>query len=126
MFISALSNIIDNAIKAMGRGGQITISAYLTDQYELEIHIQDNGPGFSEEAREQAFDPFFTTRAEGTGLGLAVVAAILRSHQGEVSLDSQPGEGSHFVLTLPGSRVHTPQSTGDDNSKFNNSSVANA
>jgi signal transduction histidine kinase len=65
------------------------------------VEIEDDGPGVPEEIRARVFEPFFTTRASGTGLGLAVVRRIMEFHGGEVSLRGTPGGGATFVLRFP-------------------------
>ncbi|MDH5180329.1 MAG: ATP-binding protein [Gammaproteobacteria bacterium] len=100
MLLSAMINLIVNAIQAGGQGVEITISAGC-DGHNLQLLISDNGPGFTEEGRERAFHPFFTTRSDGTGLGLAVVAAIVNAHKGEITLESTIGKGSTFIMQLP-------------------------
>ena len=65
------------------------------------IAISDNGPGISAEALRKLFVPFFTTKANGTGLGLAVVQKIIVQHGGQVDVRNQPGGGAAFIVTLP-------------------------
>ncbi len=101
MLVSALINLIVNAIQAMQGNGAIRLTASKIDDRVLQIAISDNGMGFSSESKKHAFDPFYTTRKEGTGLGLAVVAAIVSAHNGDISLKSEQGKGSTFVLNLP-------------------------
>jgi two-component system sensor histidine kinase FlrB len=96
----ALQNIIDNSIKVIGAGAQINISAYC-QQDKLFISVQDNGPGVPAEFIDKLFEPFVTSRAQGTGLGLAVVNAVMKSHQGSVTLLSQAEQPAHFVMQLP-------------------------
>jgi len=100
ILISALINLANNAIQAMGEGGTLTLSSEVDGSW-VDIVIEDNGPGIDEETRERIFEPFYTTRANGTGLGLAVVQAVARAHQGELWLDSRPGKGSRFGIRLP-------------------------
>lgn len=101
MLLSALVNMIINSIQAMGDGGLIEINVIDNNQGEVLISIIDNGPGMSNQVQKQIFNPFFTTRTEGTGLGLAVVAAIASAHDGKVWVESTLGIGSRFVLCLP-------------------------
>jgi len=99
---SAIQNILSNAIQAMGEGGvmDIQIESHQTDS--VDIIFSDNGPGIDKEIRENIFKPFFTTKSKGTGLGLAVVQAIARAHEGEIWLpEQQPDHGSRFILRLP-------------------------
>ena len=67
----------------------------------LQIRVQDTGPGIPEDILPRLFDPFFTTRAQGTGLGLAVVAMTAASHGGEVRAQNRPGGGAVFYIDLP-------------------------
>lgn len=101
MILSALINLVVNAIQAMQGKGCIEVKAACRDGDILQVIVKDNGIGFSPEARSHAFEPFFTTRNEGTGLGLAVVAAIVSAHDGDISLESEEGKGSTFNLQLP-------------------------
>ena len=101
MLLSALINLSVNAIQAMGREGSLCIDVHYADAQSLLLHITDNGPGINNDIQSEIFNPFYTTRQEGTGLGLAVVAAVVRAHEGEISLDSELGEGSRFILRLP-------------------------
>lgn len=101
MLLSALINLVVNAMQAMRGDGCIAVTASRVENGTLQLVVRDNGSGFSEHARRHAFEPFFTTRKEGTGLGLAVVAAIVSAHNGEIRLESEPGKGSVFTLQLP-------------------------
>jgi len=101
MLLSALVNLCVNAIQAMERGGRLEISVQQTDPQHLTISVRDDGPGICVEQQRQVFEPFFTTRNQGTGLGLAVVSAIVNAHRGEILLESKVGEGCIFHLKLP-------------------------
>ncbi|MFO7602369.1 MAG: ATP-binding protein [Gammaproteobacteria bacterium] len=101
MLLSAMINLCMNAIQAMGRGGSLCIDVRRTTASSLQLRIMDNGPGIDKALQGKIFNPFYTTRQEGTGLGLAVVAAVVRAHEGDIALHSQPGEGSNFILDLP-------------------------
>jgi len=100
ILISALINLAHNAMQAMGEGGTLTLSSRVDGPW-VDIVIEDNGPGIDEQTQARIFEPFYTTRANGTGLGLAVVQAVARAHQGELWLDSRLGEGSRFGIRLP-------------------------
>jgi two-component system sensor histidine kinase HydH len=67
----------------------------------VEIHFADTGPGISPETRQHLFEPFFTTRPEGTGLGLALCREIVVQHGGEIELETTGGSGTSFRITLP-------------------------
>jgi two-component system sensor histidine kinase FlrB len=100
ILVSALINLAHNAMQAMGEGGTLTLCSESEGPW-VDIIVADTGPGIDEETQARIFEPFYTTRANGTGLGLAVVQAVARAHQGELWLDSHPGEGSRFGLRLP-------------------------
>jgi signal transduction histidine kinase len=95
------TNLIDNAIDAMGGKGELTIRTSRELDYVL-VEIIDNGPGIPETAKLHIFEPFFTTKGvgEGTGMGLDTVYRIVRAHRGEISVDSEPGRTS-FQVRLP-------------------------
>src|SRR5712691_1441719 len=97
-------NLLTNARDAVGPGGQISIETGAAgDAVRLTVH--DTGPGIPPEILPRIFDPFFTTKAEGTGLGLSISYGIVRDHQGTVDVQSEPGEGTTFVLTFQPTRV---------------------
>ena len=91
-------NLLENAVEA--GAGVVTIHA-AGNQGQLLIEVADNGAGISPELQQQIFTPFFTTRSQGTGLGLAAVASVMRAHNGGVSVSSEPGQGTCFSLWLP-------------------------
>jgi signal transduction histidine kinase len=95
-----LLNLIKNALEAMDSGGQITVSTGSTAD-QVWFAIQDTGPGMSTEVLDKIFNPFFTTKEKGTGLGLAVIHKIVTDHHGAITVESAPGKGSKFVVTLP-------------------------
>jgi len=97
---SVLSNLAGNALNAGGEGVQLNWSIN-ADQSQLLLVLEDNGPGIPESLHEQIFEPFFTTRANGTGLGLAVVRAVIAAHHGTVELDPSCTEGARFMVRLP-------------------------
>jgi signal transduction histidine kinase len=63
--------------------------------------VEDSGPGIPAESREQIFNPFFTSKKEGVGLGLSIVAKIVDDHRGSIRLESPPGQGARFHVFLP-------------------------
>ena len=97
---SAILNLASNAIQAMGSGGTLTVRTLVEGPW-LDIIVEDTGPGIDTETQARIFEPFYTTRANGTGLGLAVVQAVAKAHQGELWLQSTPGKGSQFGIRLP-------------------------
>ena len=96
----AIQNLIHNSLSVIKADAVIDISAYCQDEYTY-ISVRDNGPGISADLADKIFEPFYTSRSQGTGLGLAVVKSVTNAHQGEVSLLSQPGEGAHFCIKIP-------------------------
>ena len=96
----ALLNLITNAIAAMPNGGVFTIATKHVDN-EIRISLCDTGIGISKENLAKIFEPYFTTREAGTGLGLTQVYKIIREHQGEIVVDSEPGTGAEFKIILP-------------------------
>jgi len=95
-----LLNLIKNAQAAMPNGGLLTIATQTSDN-EIRISICDTGAGISAENLKKIFDPYFTTKDNGTGLGLTLVFKIIREHQGEISVESREGEGANFEIILP-------------------------
>ncbi len=102
---SALLNLANNAIQAMakenGQSPRLTFQARNGVCNTVELCVIDNGPGISEDIQHKLFKPFFTTRNDGTGLGLAVVKAVAQAHGGCVRMESIPAQGSEFILQLP-------------------------
>ena len=76
----------------------------------MAIVVSDDGPGIAKHMQAKILEPFFTTKSQGTGLGLAVVQSVVKAHQGSLELDSTEGEGSHFSIIVPLHRVAAPQS----------------
>jgi signal transduction histidine kinase len=97
------TNIIDNAIDAMGRKGELRVRAY-RDADCVVVEIGDNGPGISDAVEPHIFEPFFTTKGvgEGTGLGLDTVQRIVKKHRGTIQVESKPGD-TRFSVWLPSS-----------------------
>ncbi len=98
-------NLICNAYEAMnGESGKLSVSiapASAENVAGVAVEIQDSGPGVPAELREQIFNPFFTSKENGVGLGLSIVAKIVDDHRGSIRLKSQPGEGACFHVFLP-------------------------
>ena len=103
----ALLNLIKNAKAAMPRGGLLTIAAMGTEN-ETRISICDTGIGISPENLKKIFEPYFTTRSDGTGLGLTLVYKIIREHKGEITVESKEGGGTNFEIILPVYRTGMP------------------
>jgi two-component system sensor histidine kinase HydH len=95
-------NLTANALQAMPAGGRLECQTrWLSVEGEVELRVRDTGPGVPAEARDRLFEPFFTTRAEGTGLGLALCREIVRQHGGRIDLAEGDGPGAEFVVRLP-------------------------
>jgi len=96
-----LTNMIFNSIDALPEGGKIKITTGMREE-RVEIKVTDNGLGMIEEVKNRVFEPFFTTKKEkGNGLGLSVAYGIISRHNGEITVESEPGEGTTFTITLP-------------------------
>lgn len=95
-----LVNIVTNAIQAMPEGGKLNIGAGEKNGF-LAVEISDTGGGIPEEVSGNIFDPLFTTRAKGIGLGLAVCKSIIDRHEGHIEVNSQVGQGTTFSIKLP-------------------------
>ena len=96
----ALQNLIHNSLQVIEDGAVITIKAYSGDE-NLFINIKDNGCGIDALEAEKIFEPFYTSKVQGTGLGLAVVKSVAKAHHGDVNLVSKAGEGAEFCIKLP-------------------------
>ncbi len=99
--LGALANLCVNALQACAAGPRIEIRVATTRHGMLSISVRDNGCGMDRATRAHIFDPFFSTKTDGTGLGLAVVKAVVESHQGRIAVHSRPGRGCRFRLFLP-------------------------
>jgi len=93
-------NLATNALHAMKDGGRLTIRVTQAGG-EVKIAVADTGVGIAAEDRPKLFEPFFTTRPEGTGLGLSVSYGIVKAHGGRIDVDSAPGRGAVFTVSLP-------------------------
>jgi len=93
-------NLIKNAVEAMPEGGTLSISSRKTNG-DVEVSFADTGIGMTKEDVEKAFGPFFTTKAKGLGLGLAISKRIVEKHGGSILVESTPGKGSTFTVRLP-------------------------
>lgn len=102
-----VSNLVDNAIKYGRAGGTTTVSGRILSDGRIEIEVVDDGPGIPKEAQARIFERFYRVDKArsrdqgGTGLGLAIVKHVVQAHGGEVRLESEPGSGARFMLTLP-------------------------
>jgi two-component system phosphate regulon sensor histidine kinase PhoR len=106
-----LSNLIDNAIKYGRENGRVVVSGRSLPEGRVELSVRDDGPGIPAEAKARVFERFFrvdkarSREQGGTGLGLAIVKNVIQAHGGDVRVESTPGEGAEFFLTLPAANV---------------------
>ncbi|HWP30227.1 MAG TPA: ATP-binding protein [Fimbriimonadales bacterium] len=99
-FTHAIRNLLQNGIQAMPNGGRLRVGVGVRDDWVL-ITVSDQGIGIPYENMNRIFIPFFTTKADGTGLGLANVRRVIEAHGGRVEVVSKPGVGTRFLLKLP-------------------------
>ena len=100
----AFLNLFVNAIHAMPEGGTLSVTSSLASEGQkknIVIRITDTGIGISEKKLGMIFTPFYTNKNRGTGLGLAIVKNIIEEHNGSIDVQSEIGEGTTFIITLP-------------------------
>jgi two-component system sensor histidine kinase HydH len=96
----AILNLMINATQAMSQGGELLLR--LNGQRDrASLEVIDTGPGIEPEARERIFQAYYSTRPGGSGLGLPLTRRIIRLHEGEISVDGEPGKGTRFTVALP-------------------------
>ncbi|WP_054636292.1 ATP-binding protein [Thalassobacillus sp. C254] len=93
-------NLIKNGMDAMEDGGCITLTAK-KEKGDIVIQVEDEGCGMNEETLQRIGEPFYTTKAKGTGLGLMVTYKIVNDHNGKIEVDSEEGKGTVFRLLFP-------------------------
>jgi len=96
----SLLNLMINAQQAMGAGGELILTLQRAGG-KAQIEVIDTGPGMPPEVAEKIFQAYYTTKRAGTGLGLATAHRIIREHDGRITVDTAPGKGTRFVITLP-------------------------
>ena len=96
----ALVNLVQNAIQASPNGKSVELRAARKD-HEMTIFVTDEGEGIQPQHLENIFNPFFTTKPQGVGLGLAIVSKIVDEHRGNINVFSEPGKGTRFEMILP-------------------------
>lgn len=99
--LGALMNLINNAVDATEGKGTIVMTVEQKDLANLQIQISDDGLGINEAEKQRLFEPFYTTKSKGTGLGLAVVDSVIRAHSGAIQCKSKKGVGTAFSILLP-------------------------
>jgi two-component system, NtrC family, sensor histidine kinase HydH len=100
LFERVVHNLIQNAIEASPQGGSVTIKTRVVNNV-VELSVLDRGAGIAPENRELVFNPFFTTKSTGVGLGLAIVSKIVDEHGGRITVESNLGKGAIFLVRLP-------------------------
>ncbi len=95
-----LLNLIDNAVQAMPHGGMLAIRGY-AQEGALCLTVKDSGEGIPRENLERIFEPLFTTKARGIGLGLVIVRMLVEAHGGQIQVASEPGQGASFTICVP-------------------------
>ena len=98
-------NLGFNALEAMPEGGKLTINSFVS-KGNLNIEFIDKGIGIGETDREKIFQPFFTTKEKGSGLGLFIVNHFVQAHSGRIGVESASGKGTKFTICLP---LHRPR-----------------
>jgi two-component system sensor histidine kinase HydH len=98
-------NLFLNGVQAMPKGGAVTVATRCSNGF-VETEVSDTGTGIAPENLEAIFNPFFTTKPEGVGLGLAIVSKIVDDHGGKIAVSSEPGRGTTFRVTLPFEEAH--------------------
>lgn len=100
LFREVLINLCQNALAAMKDGGNLTLgSSVSAEKYTLTV--SDTGCGMDENTSSKIFEPYFTTKADGTGLGLTMVYKIIKEFKGDITVESEPGKGTVFTITIP-------------------------
>jgi signal transduction histidine kinase len=102
--VQVVFNLVLNAIDATAKGGVIEVSAAVNEG-QVAIVVRDNGSGIVKEQRARVFQPYFTTKKQGTGLGLFVSRKLIAQHGGHVEFESNPGAGTTFTIHLPSPAV---------------------
>jgi signal transduction histidine kinase len=93
-------NLVQNALDAMPQGGTLTLAGQGTAT-QAQLHVRDTGSGIPAEQLPHIFEPLYTTKPEGTGLGLYIVREIITAHAGQITVQSVEGQGTVFIITLP-------------------------
>jgi nitrogen fixation/metabolism regulation signal transduction histidine kinase len=118
----ALSNLVLNAMDAMPHGGTLTLRT-AREHGNAIIEVSDTGTGMTREECERIFTPYYTSKQHGTGLGLAIVQSVVSDHGGRISVRSEPGRGTTFIIELPDNlealqRVSTAKQVDEHAAKF--------
>ncbi len=106
----AFMNLCVNSVDAMPEGGTLTLRTRNVDNHWIEVALEDTGTGMPKEVLDKALDPFFTTKGigKGTGLGLSLVYSTVKSHKGQLEIQSEPGVGTHVRMRFPSCNITAP------------------
>lgn len=113
-------NLLRNSLQALcgKKNGKITVNTYLDGNY-VKVSVTDDGCGMSEEVMSKIFEPYYTTKASGTGLGLTNIYKIVKEHEGDINVNSTEGEGSVFAIQIPVPKSQRFRIQGDTHEKNN-------
>jgi signal transduction histidine kinase len=101
LFKQAILNLVLNALHAMPEGGELILATRAADDESVVVELTDTGCGIPADLQSRVFDAFFSTRREGSGLGLPTAKKIIEAHGGKITLESEPGRGTKFSIRLP-------------------------
>ena len=105
----AVLNLVDNAVEAVGAAGDVAVeTAYDAETGRVSITVSDTGPGITAENKDKLFQPYFSTKANGMGLGLPIVQEIVAEHGGTIRVEDNQPQGSRFVVEIPVTRAEAP------------------
>jgi signal transduction histidine kinase len=104
LFRAMIVNLVRNALQACSKGDEVLVST-LRQGTEVLIRVTDTGPGMTPETQKNAFQPYFSTKKGGTGLGLPIVRRVVEEHGGSIHLSSELGKGTQFTLLFPTQRL---------------------
>ena len=105
----AVLNLVDNAVEAVGAAGDVTVeTAYDAESERVSIVVSDTGPGISAEHKDKLFQPYFSTKVNGMGLGLPIVQEIVAEHGGTIRVEDNQPRGTRFVVEIPVTRAEVP------------------
>ncbi len=99
-FTRAVLNVLINALEATPAGGRVRLFSRILED-ECQVEIRDDGPGLTKDVAERAFDPYFTTKPTGTGIGLSITRGIIEEHGGTIDLSCVEGQGCHVLIAFP-------------------------